>query len=70
MRRKLDRQPIPKLVQDDGKYLPRHLPIGTNRRINLVEPNIGRLQGLIEDIETGSAHEDLSLAAPAKSPNY
>src|SRR2546421_9845483 len=51
------RLPIsPDLSLGDGHYLPRHLPIRTERRNNLIEPNIGRLQGLVEDIKAGCAH--------------
>src|SRR5687768_15279766 len=63
----LQRQPVAKLVKDDRKRLPRELPIGTEPVHDLVEPDIGRLERLVEDFESGGAHRRSSFHANPRS---
>jgi len=42
--------------QDSAQHVPRCVPVGPDRLHHLVEPNMGRLQGLIEYIEACRAH--------------
>jgi hypothetical protein len=45
-----EREPVPQGAQDRPKDVPGHLPIRPYFLGKLLEPQIGRLQGLVEDV--------------------
>src|SRR6266498_1428914 len=44
--------------------MPRHLSVGPELGHDLVEPNVGGLQGLVEHVEAGGAHVSPPMIAP------
>src|SRR5262249_57639147 len=44
--------------------MPRHLAVGPELGHDLVEPDVGGLQGLVEHVETGGAHVSPPMIAP------
>src|SRR4051794_7880696 len=56
MRGELDGQAIAQFVQHNREDFPRQLTIRANRRADFVEPDVGRLECLVEDIEAGCTH--------------
>jgi hypothetical protein len=55
---------IAQRVQNGAQHMPRHLPVGPKLGHDLVEPDIGGLQSLVEHVETGGAHVSPPMIAP------
>src|SRR3546814_10289751 len=52
----IDRQSVAQLVQHGREHLPGDLPVGADLVDDLVQPDVGRLKRLVEDLESGDPH--------------
>src|SRR6266545_1642102 len=59
MDREPDRETVAQGVQDRAEHMPRDLAVGAELGHDFVEPDMGRLQSLVEDVEAGGAHANL-----------
>src|SRR4051812_46986711 len=59
MGRKIERDAVANPAQYGAKHMPGDLAVGADRLHELVEPNVGCLEGLVEDVETSRAHGSL-----------
>src|SRR5215831_1189894 len=64
MDRKPDLEAIAQRVQNGAQHVPRDLSVGPELGHDLVEPDVGGLQGLVENVETGGAHVSPPMIAP------
>jgi hypothetical protein len=51
-------------MQDGTQHMPCHLSVRPELGHDLVEPDVGGLQGLVEDVEAGGAHVSPRMIAP------
>lgn len=56
VRSQLRLQPIPEFVEHCRENFPGQLPVGTDLIHDLVKPDVGGLDGLVEYVEAGCAH--------------
>src|SRR5437868_10333111 len=66
MHRESERKAVTQGPQHGAKRMPRHLPVGPDSRHDLVEPDIGDLQGPVKDVEACGAHDGLPWVRFAK----
>jgi hypothetical protein len=65
----LQRNAVADGPQDGTQHVPGGLPIGADLRHQFIEPNMGGLQCLVEDIETSRAHGKPPETANAHKAN-
>src|SRR5215210_6528025 len=69
MGRKIERDAVANPAQDGAKHMPGDLAVGADRLHQLVEPDVGCLEGFVEDVETSRAHGSLLVSHRTVDPH-
>ena len=56
---KVGLKPVTERMQHRAKHMPREAPVRPNFVHDFVQPDVGGLYGLVENIQAGGAHADL-----------
>src|SRR5215204_4651793 len=69
MSRKIERDAVANPAQDGAKHMPGDLAVGADRLHELVEPDVGCLEGFVEHVETSRAHASLLVSHRTVDPH-